>query len=356
MREDIIRFWKYVPVAKPIYQTKFCGLPWSTVQIDADGDVMLCDCSYNMPYVIGNVYQDSLATIWKSDKAQSVRQSVLDGDFTYCSWGCGHLPALRDRGTQTPSSNDWPSKILISIDRSCNLKCASCREHLIQEKNSTKIHKQHDLFTEILQYASDNPDRQITVGPIMSGEIFASHSGLQFLKSLQQFTGDNLRVAIHTNGTLLYRNRPILEKIKHLITVVVSIDAASDTTYAQVRGGDWKELLRGLDFIYNDCHIVPSLRFCIQQKNCHEIESFADLAAKYSAPVQYQKLLDWGHWTIDWWHDNNVFDRKNSSFDLALTQLIKVKEKYPKQISFAAELTKYMEKKQTNIDRSIKTS
>jgi hypothetical protein len=90
---------------------------------------------------------------------------------------------------------------------------------------------------------------------------------------------------------------------------------------------------------------VPlKFNFCIQQNNYHEIEQFANFAAKFDARIMYQKLLDWGHWTIAWWHNNNVFDRNRDCFDSALEALRLVKQTYPNKISMAAELTKYLEK------------
>ncbi|MTV61715.1 SPASM domain-containing protein, partial [Streptococcus pneumoniae] len=82
MHADTLKFYKYVPVKKPVYQDRFCSLPFTTVQIDNDGDVQLCDCQLHMPYTIGNIFKNSLQDIWLNHQANLVRQSVIDGDFT----------------------------------------------------------------------------------------------------------------------------------------------------------------------------------------------------------------------------------------------------------------------------------
>jgi hypothetical protein len=104
-----------------------------------------------MPYTIGNIYNNTLQEIWLSHSAEQVRQSVSDGDFTYCNWACSALLNLPLRPSQLPVVNPFPKIIKIDLDRSCNLKCPSCREHVIIEKNSARIDKQIEdgsLFVE----------------------------------------------------------------------------------------------------------------------------------------------------------------------------------------------------------------
>lgn len=345
MHPDTLKFYKYVPIKKPIYRGKFCWQPFGILQIDNDGDVQLCGCQLHMPYTIGNIYQNSLQEIWLGSSAEQVRQAVIDEDFTYCNWACSSLPVLPPRPPVLPTVPDFPEHIKIDLDLSCNLKCPSCREETIIEKNTDKIKKQEKIFEEIRQWAKDHPHRSIMVSPMASGEIFASHSGLKFLKSLSDGQTPNLELTITTNGTLVNRNQNLLSQIKNLLhEFSISIDAATAETYALVRGGDWEELQRGLQFLHQQLHIPINLNFCIQQHNWHEIEQFADYAAQFDANVRYQKIEDWGHWTIAWWHDHNVFDRNKPTFDLALQSLARVKRKYPERISLAAKLTKYLEK------------
>ena len=348
MHSDTLKFYKYVPVKKPIYKGKFCSAPFDIMQIDEDGDVMLCGCQLHMPYVIGNIYKDTLQNIWLGEKAAQVRQAVVDEDFTYCNWACSNLPILSDRPQILPALLDFPKIIKIDLDRSCNLKCPSCRESVIIEKHSSKIEKQTELYNEIIKWARENPNTQISIIPLSSGEIFASHSGLQFLSALMGYPYDNIRLNITTNGTLLNKNQKLIKNIKHLINNIgISLDAATPETYSIVRGGDWQELMLGLEFIQSIVMSPLWFSFCIQKNNCHEIKLFAELANKFNAHITYQKLLNWGHWDITWWHENNVFDRNQDTFNSALNDLKEVKEKYPNQVSLVAELTKYLNKKNT---------
>jgi len=344
MHTDTLKFYKYVPIKKPKYKGKFCRLPFDTLQIDQDGDVQLCDCQLHMPYTIGNIYKNSLQDIWSGEAADRVRQAVADEDFTYCNWACSHLNILSARPAVLPTVRDFPKTIKLDMDRSCNLKCPSCREDVIMEKYSDTISKQIELYESIKQWALANPNKPIHLIPVASGEVFASHSGLAFLKSLQHYPHNNIRLTIATNGTLIKRNQELLNNIGHLIdSFSISIDASTPETYAQVRGGNWDELLLGLDFVKNNLKRPVMFRFCIQKNNYHEIESFANFANQYNATVNYQKLLDWGHWNIAWWHDNNAMDRTKDTFLPVINSIRQVRSQYPGRIGLAAEIVKYLE-------------
>ena len=344
MHPDTLKFYKYTPIKKPQFQGKFCRIPFDTVQIDNDGDVQLCDCQLHMPYTIGNIFKNSLQEIWNNHEADQVRQSVADGDFTYCSWACPQLHSLNSRPARLPQVRSFPKIVHLNLDLSCNLKCASCREQVIIEKNSDKIQKQIELFEEIKQWALNHPTEHLTIVPMDRGEIFASHSGLKFLESLVDYPHHNLKIQITTNGTLITKNIKTLERIHHLLSCVeISIDAATADTYRVVRGGDWQALINGLDFFRT---LKKPLRFkyVVQKNNWHEIADFAELAHKYNAGIYYSNLLDWGHWTIKWWHDNNVLDRQCEHYPQVLDQLSTVKNKYPGKIHLSADIIRNLKK------------
>jgi radical SAM protein with 4Fe4S-binding SPASM domain len=344
MHPDTLKFYKYTPIKKPQFQGKFCRIPFDTIQIDNDGDVQLCDCQLHMPYTIGNIFKNSLQEIWNNHEADQVRQSVADGDFTYCNWACSTLHNLRSQPSSLPQIRNFPKTIKLDLDLSCNLKCASCREHVIIEKNSEKIQKQIELFEEIKQWALANPTESVTIIPMGSGEIFASHSGLKFLESLHDYPHKNLKLYITSNGTLVTKNKNLLDKIYPLIASwAISIDAATPETYSQVRGGDWSALCQGLEYIKTFAQPVQ-LSFVLQKANWHEIEAFADFANNYKSKITYTNILDWGHWTIQWWHDNNVLDRHNEHYDSVLNSLRRVRKQYPGRVGFSADITRNLKK------------
>lgn len=347
MHPDTLKFYKYTPTVKSQYQGKFCFAPYKNLEIDEDGDVILCGCQLHMPYVIGNIYQNTISEIWNNSQANEVRDSVARGEFTYCNWACGQLRSLKSRPDVIPATPSFPKHISVKLDLSCNLQCPSCRENKIMEKNNDKIFKQKLVFDEIVKYALANPDQIIEVNPLSSGEVFASHSGLHFLKSLADYPLNNLRLSILTNGTLINHHRELVGKISHLIDgFSISIDAATPETYSRVRAGNWNELWAGVEIINKLDLKLFAANFCIQAANYHEIESFANLAfSKGIRNVGYQKLNDFGHWDINWWHNNNALDRQKSSFEMVLNSIQKLQHSYPDQVSVAGDITNYLEKR-----------
>ena len=143
---------------------------------------------------------------------------------------------------------------------------------------------------------------------------------------------------------LIAKNKNLIDKIKQLIpSWSISIDASTAETYSKVRGGDWNALLQGLEYIKTLGRSL-SLNFVIQKNNWHEIEKFAEFANEYNANVQYSNLLDWGHWTIKWWHDNNVLDRLNEHYHPVLESLAQVQKKYTGKIGVSTDIIKNLKK------------
>ena len=342
MQEHLVTLWNYSPVKKPQYRGLFCDNPWETLEIDQDGDALLCGCQRWMPFPIGNIYKNTIQEIWLGELAQQVRQSVADGDFTYCSSTCPRLSRLVPRPAELPPMLEFPGTIKFDLDSSCNLKCPSCRESVRIEKNADNIKKQTELFNEMREYALANPTVKTGILPIGNGELFASHSGLAFLESLKDYPHNNLRLMIYSNGTLVNRNRELINRLRHVIySWSISVDAVNQESYSKIRGGDWNELLLGLEFLKNWRGL--NFNFCIQRNNYHDIEAFADFASGYGATVTYQKLDDWGHWWgSDFWKDNAVAVPGNEEFNKVLESLRRVQTKYPNQISMVGELIKFL--------------
>src|SRR4051794_31621476 len=62
---------------------RFCAKPFRHLEIAAGGDAYLC-CSGWLPESVGNVGNESIASIWNGARAQKVRRSILDGSFAFC--------------------------------------------------------------------------------------------------------------------------------------------------------------------------------------------------------------------------------------------------------------------------------
>jgi molybdenum cofactor biosynthesis enzyme MoaA len=158
---------------------------------------------------------------------------------------------------------------------------------------------------------------------------------------LQQYSHSNIQVTSPSNGTLLWHHRDLLDRIQDKISFTISIDAATTQTYAQVRGGNWDDLQQG---IHRYQSIIQHFCFVVQEQNWREIKQFAEYARALGRRADYQKLEDWGHWSSEWWFQNNPLDRSKPHYNDVLAMLRQTRDQYPES-SFATSLVNLMNKK-----------
>jgi MoaA/NifB/PqqE/SkfB family radical SAM enzyme len=326
----MMEFYKYRPVDKPQYAGKFCDSPYFNLHVNGEGDVTTC-CYFHMPWVVGNIYETSLAEIWQGERIQQVRQSLWEGKFTYCNTVCPRLAKLTETPAHPPTLNALPLSIALDIDRSCNLQCASCRENIIIEKNTQRIQQQKALYEEIVHLCRENPDMMVCINPCASGEIFASHAGLYFCEILSQGNLNNLKLNLTTNGTLILRNRELITSLWDKIQKIsFSLDAATAETYAEVRGGNWQDVVAGAELLRDK---ITHISFVVQKKNYHEMEKFVELAQALGVHASFYRLRNWGHWKIKWWPEQDVLDQNSPVREQVLETARKLKQRYGDQIA-----------------------
>jgi len=289
-----------------------CAAPFEQIETRADGAVHFC-CSGWLPVPIGNI-ADRTAEMWNSERAQEIRRSVLDGDFSHCSrWHCPaiaarRLPrrsdaaarpgplgqAIRERATVATA---LPSRVILSHDRSCNIACPSCRDRMILLDHA-RTAALDALFERSLRPLLEEA-RQIKVTG--SGDPFGSRHFRKVLRRIATELGGR-RLQLQTNGLLFdERSWQELALEGQVQSVWVSIDAARPETYAVLRrGGDFRTLLRNLEFLgtLRRHRAFDSLRldFVVQAANWREMGAFVDLARRVGADgVYFLRLRNWGH-------------------------------------------------------------
>jgi len=330
--QQIIKFSNLKPVSKPHLKGKFCSVPFTDISVDPNGDFTMCKCQLHMPFVVGNAKTNSIEQSWNSELANAVRNSVLQGTFDYCSWKC---PGLKQLESQVPSNikiSTQPTWINISNDLSCNLKCPSCREHVIIEKDPVILEKQNQLIDEIVSFKNS-----IVVNPCNNGEPLVSPSTMYLLKNIDQMDLKHVKLYLSTNGTLIYRYRDLIASIGDRITgIAISIDAATEGTYQKVRGELWQDLMQGIQWLFTlDQPIHTTARFVVQGKNYHEMRDFVTMTKNLGfREVHFQLIRDWGHWSDQWWDQNKLSSEEMRCVQQESTKL---KEEFGNFIIFDSE-------------------
>lgn len=283
----------------------FCSKPFSWIEPSSNGQTYLC-CPAWLPVSVGSWRYQSLDDMWNSPIANDIRRSIMDGSFRYCDESrCSFLQtisgpvmdlsdALRNKRwgkvvRNEISDNFFPTEINCAYDRSCNLKCVSCRKETIT-RPSYNINKLHD---DIIKHLPSIEHLYVTG----SGDPFASKMFWSLLTSIDGSSFPNLAITLHTNGLLFTeerwgRLRNIHPNIKE---VHVSIDAGTEETYRLNRGADWGFLNERLRFISNLKLERFIISMVIQANNFREVPLFIDLAKKLSVTsAQFTVLNNWG--------------------------------------------------------------
>lgn len=301
---QVIKFSNLKPVPKPHLKGKFCPAPFTDISVDPNGDFTMCKCQLHMPFVVGNAKTTTIEQAWNSELATAVRQSVIEGTFDYCSWKCPGLNQLEDHVPPNIKDSKYPTWLNISNDLSCNLKCPSCREQVIVEKNPTVLEKQNQLIDQIVGF-----EQPIIVNPCNNGEPLVSPSTMYLLKNIDQMNLKHVKLYLSTNGTLIYRYRELIESISdRIVGFGISIDAATEQTYQKVRGDLWNDLMQGIRWVSTlNKPLHLSARFVVQGKNYHEMRDFVIMTKELGfKDVHFQLIRDWGHWSDQWWNNNKL--------------------------------------------------
>jgi iron-sulfur cluster protein/radical SAM family protein len=293
----------------PRYQGLFCAQPFEYAQVEPDGSLYLC-CPQTLPQPVGNLQKTSLLEAWNSAAAAQVRASILDGSYRYCSARtCGLLQQrLLPRAAEVKDPfhrlvldqgltrlERGPATINLSYDRTCNLACPSCRTGMIVARGEER-ERVARIHERVLGAHLADARRLVLTG---SGDPFASHFYLQFLRTFEPESAPGLRIQLSTNGLLL--TPATWESVCHRLIdwIDVSIDAATPGTYVLNRGGDFDRLLDNLAFL-GGLRAAGELRlfqlhFVVQANNYGEMPAFAELGLRLGCDrVCFKQIVNWG--------------------------------------------------------------
>jgi MoaA/NifB/PqqE/SkfB family radical SAM enzyme len=296
---------------------------------------------------------------WTSEPAQNIRKSVMDGSYKYCNHTiCPRLNELINTGrkpylfreiedfkkvynihTEEDIINfkSPPEEILFGFDRSCNLKCPSCRVNLIP--NDDLESPEHKAKLHLLKSIEDNfasgLKRIMVTG---SGDPFYSKIYRDYLINFDITKYPKLeQLQIITNGNLL--DEPLWKKMKatpYIKTIEISIDAATKETYEKKTrwNGQWDRLIENLKFLATQDHIIEEFvcSMVVSKHNYKEMfmfyelitDIFKDSKFKWGITLNYRQIVDWGTFPADYLEELQVFNPTNILFRDFMTEVKKI--------------------------------
>jgi len=281
---------------------------------------------------------------WHSDKAEKIRESILDGSYKYCSSkGCPYLSQL-DAGRPHPSHfikkenfnklDVSPAIVNFGFDTSCNLQCPSCRLNYVNLIGEDRARVNRNL-DKVQKELGSTIRSMILCG---AADPFFSKSFFNFLRTLDKSKYPKLKdIHLLTNGTLWTpKNWELLHKIHPYVkSCEISIDAATKDTYEnKVRlRGDWDKLMDNIKFILTIKKITRMrFSFVTQAKNYNEMLDFYNLITDLTkdsgkkVEILYNGIVDWGAYpTKEDFLKEEIHNPQHPEFNDFLVELEKIK-------------------------------
>jgi len=281
----------------PSLTGRVCPEPFRKIMVLQNGDVIIC-CPQWLPAVIGNVLTESVQAIWSGEKANLIRQSILDSSYKYCDKKVCHFIHHAEKfplkETFNTAINALPTEINLSVDGTCNLYCPSCRVEKVTFLGEQR-EKAAKIIGSVLDSLFEQPhDHRVDLEIDGIGDIFSSSIYRHEFETRKCFTNPefwpNLRYTLLTNGVLM--TEKMQNKHSTLFTqtkiVKISIDAGNEASYDKVRlGGHWATLWKNLDYLYESRLKHPGNTVdwawivVLQEDNFESIPELIRLAYKY---------------------------------------------------------------------------
>ncbi len=263
----------------------FCQAPLNNMYFSWEGKAIAC--CYNQEYILGQYPEQSIAEIWKGEKANDLRKHLKNYDL---SKGCDVCKndILKERFASVNALRfDWfeaesyPTMMEFQLTNTCNLECVMCsgllssairanRDKLpsIPNKFDEKFVQQLEEFIPYLKYTTFSGGEPFLIKIYYDiWEVFARLNNTCTLKVI-------------TNGTI-YNDRvqKILEKNNFHITI--SLDSPHKETYEKIRiGASFDEVISNARKFHQYCQTKKTdfnFNFCPMTNNWQEVPDFIRL-------------------------------------------------------------------------------
>ena len=221
-----------------------CGAPFVAMEFDPFGNVQAC-CS-NAIYPLGNVARQTLRDIWSGARATTLRDAMIDRDFSKGCIVCRHRLTFPDGevprdyydyyavDSLTP---EWPQLLNFSLHNTCNLECIMCGADLSSKIRAKRTnlpplpHVYPDRFFDEIR-----PFLEHCSGIDMAGgEPFLVREHREIWRVLHDVARPPI-ISITTNGTVW---NDYVESVLDAFdtNICVSVDGVTPETFETVRQG-----------------------------------------------------------------------------------------------------------------------
>lgn len=177
-----------------------------------------------------------------------------------------------------------PSRLMFHPSDACNLNCVMCdqADKRTQANPNARMYKEAESLYSVLEEIK-----------FVGGEPLLDEVSKGIIYGFDSKKHPNCRLAMVTNGTLLTPGNVARLLTKNLGWVEISLDAATKSTYENIRiNGRWEHTLGGIERLLHSrkaagkCFPVY-LSMVVQKMNLNEISAFVDLGFRFGAQVVF---------------------------------------------------------------------
>jgi radical SAM protein with 4Fe4S-binding SPASM domain len=284
-----------------------CAVPWTNLEIRADGRIAPCCMTSNLPN-LGNIKQVTFEQAFHSKFMQDLRTSLLAGEKPSICQGCWkveekNLTSIRQHNIKR-LKKDFLIKYLdrpqiatldIKFNNTCNFKCRICGSG----SSSLFAAEEHKFLKTPLVIQDNWSESQDFIDQVVShlpnihnidmygGEPFLIKKFKKVLKlAVDNDHAKNIRLHYNSNGSIWPKEfLPYWPNFK-LVDIHFSIDAIGKQFELQ-RGGHWREVennilrLKELEIPTLSISIMPT----ISVMSVYYIDQVYDWATKHGFPI-----------------------------------------------------------------------
>lgn len=318
-----------------------CTKPFNYMQINK-GETFVC-CPSWLTFDINDGIDNNYKRIFNNEKANKIRESILDGSYRYCNHKvCPDLnnvingkepeDAFVPKNTFELKTEYDVEMLVLCQDMSCNFKCPSCRKRLIPNLhvNDEKHIEKQNMQDEAMRSFGHSIERVIVTG---SGDPLYSKIYRKWLQTASKEKYPNLKhIQLVTNANLLTEKMWNTFSCTDLISLIdIGVDAGTKHTYENVTrlGGDWEKLLSNIKFLstLKDRKRKLILSYVVSKNNYNEMSQFCDiidniipLDSYLSVAINFRQIVDWGTYSKEDIKDLQIFDPEHKDFDKFLPE------------------------------------
>lgn len=287
-----------------------CSWPWSTAVLLCDGRIV-CGCAD--PYakrVLGDLRQQSLAEVWRSETAHHLRRDLNAGGSTFCGDCPLKLPLDADEVPPQRALEvaPLPRRLYIECTAACNLACldACCAPSTGITRTRQAGMLDVEIFRRVIEEAGPTLQR---VDFFNYGEAFLHKRAVEMCEVIKA-EYPHIYLYTSTNGLSLTDDAARRLVRSGIDEITFSVDGASQDTYVRYRQkGDFARVLETMRAVMDEKHRlgldVPYVnwRYILFRWNDHDAEM--NRARALAAEIGIDRLC----WEITD-HPEHAFSRR----------------------------------------------